>query len=192
VWEAVGQAEATIDEEAFAAFEAAGWNGRAAAYDDFFGPITSRLVDPLLDAVAAGPGVRLLDVASGPGHAAARAAGRGASVVGVDIAEGMAALASQLYPRLDFRVGNAEALPFSGDWFGALVANFLLQHLARPEKAIGEFFRVLAPGGRLALTVWDVPERARLFGVFFDAVATVGAEPPKELPLGPPLFRFCD
>jgi ubiquinone/menaquinone biosynthesis C-methylase UbiE len=181
-----------IDEEAFTAFEAAGWDERAAAYDDFFGPITSRLVGPLLDAVASGSGMRVLDVASGPGHATARAAARGASVVGVDIAEGMVTLASRLHPQLDFRVGNADALPFADESFEALVANFLLQHLARPERAAAEFFRVLVPGGRLALTAWDVPERCRLFGVFFDAVAEVGAEPPKELPVGPPIFRFSD
>jgi SAM-dependent methyltransferase len=184
--------EAAIDQEAFTAFEAAGWGSKASAYDDFFGPITGRLVEPLLDAVGAGPKVRVLDVACGPGHAAASAAERGASVVGVDIAEGMVTLASRLHPQLDFRLANAEALPFSDASFEAVVANFLLQHLARPEQAVAEFFRVLVPGGRLALTVWDVPERARLFGVFIDAVAEVGAEPPKELPVGPPRFRFSD
>jgi ubiquinone/menaquinone biosynthesis C-methylase UbiE len=181
-----------MDEEAFTAFEAAGWSGRASAYDDFFGPITSRLAEPLLDAVGAGPGVRVLDVASGPGHAAARAAERGASVVGVDIAEGMVRLASRLHPKLDFRLGNAEALPFLDQSFGAVVGNFVLQHLVRPEQAAAEFFRVLVPDGRLALTVWDVPERTRLLGVFIDAVAEVGAQPPKELPTGPPPFRFSD
>src|SRR5262249_39755260 len=48
------------------------------------------------------------------------------------------------------------------------------------------------PGGRLALTVWDVPERARLFGVFLDAAAEAGAEPPEDMPVGPPFFRFSD
>lgn len=186
------EAEATVDGEAFTAFEAAGWGKRAAAYDDFFGPITGRLVDSLLDAVDAGPGVRVLDVATGPGHAAAQAAERGASVVGVDIAEGMVTRASQSYPQLDIRVGNAEALPFRADSFDAVIGNFVLQHLPNPEKAASEFSRVLVPGGRLALTVWDILERTRLFGVFFDAVAEAGAEPPREQPTGPPLFRFSD
>jgi hypothetical protein len=48
------------------------------------------------------------------------------------------------------------------------------------------------PAGRLALTVWDHPERARLFGVFLDAVAEAGADPPEEIPVGPPFFRFSD
>jgi SAM-dependent methyltransferase len=104
----------------------------------------------------------------------------------------MVALASRLHPRLDFRVANAEALPFPDNSFEALVGNFALLHFARPELAAAEFCRVLVPGGRLALTVWDTPERARLFGVFLDAVAEAGAAPPEEIPAGPPFFRFSD
>jgi ubiquinone/menaquinone biosynthesis C-methylase UbiE len=181
-----------IGEDAFTAFEAAGWDAKASGYDGFFGQITSRLVDPLLDAVGVRPGVRMLDIAAGPGYAAARGAERGATVVGVDIAEEMVRLASRLHPRLDFRVGNAEVLPFPGDSFDAVVGNFVMLHLARPEQAAGEVFRVLVPGGRVALTVWDVPERTRLFGVFLDAVTEAGAEPSPEIPVGPPFFRFSD
>jgi ubiquinone/menaquinone biosynthesis C-methylase UbiE len=181
-----------IDVDAFTAFEVAGWDAKASGYDDFLGQITGRLVEPLLEAVAARHGVRLLDVATGPGYAAARAADRGASVVGVDISDEMVALASRLHPELDLRVASAEALPFPDDSFDAVVGNFAMLHLARPELAAAEFSRVLAPGGRLALTVWDHPERARLFGIFLDAVAEAGADTPEEIPVGPPFFRFSD
>jgi SAM-dependent methyltransferase len=170
----------------------AGWDAKASGYDGFLGQVTGRLVEPLLDAVAVRGGIRLLDIATGPGYVAARAAERGASVVGVDIAEEMVALASGLHSGLDFRVANAEELPFPDDSFDAVVGNFALLHLARPEVAAAEFCRVLAPGGRLALTVWDLPERARLFGVFLDALAEAGADPPEEIPVGPPFFRFSD
>jgi SAM-dependent methyltransferase len=169
-----------------------GWEAKAAGYDDFFGRITSRLVELLLDAVDVHAGVRMLDVATGPGYAAAEGAVRGASVVGVDISGAMVALASRIHPQLDFRVGNAEALPFPDDSFDAVVGNFVMLHLSRPEKAAAEFVRVLCPGGRLALTVWDVPEQTRLFGVFLDAIAEAGAAPPEEVPVGPPFFRFSD
>jgi ubiquinone/menaquinone biosynthesis C-methylase UbiE len=170
----------------------AGWDAKASGYDDFLGRVTGRLVDPLLDAVSAGSGARLLDVATGPGYAAARGAERGASVVGIDISDEMVELASTLHPQLDFRVASAEAIPFPEDSFEAVVGNFALLHFARPELAAAEFSRVLVPGGRLALTVWDNPERARLFGVFLDAVAEAGADPPEEIPVGPPFFRFSD
>jgi SAM-dependent methyltransferase len=185
-------AERTVDADAFNAFEVAGWEQQVGGYDHFFGPITTRLVAPLLDAAAVGAGTRVLDVASGPGYVAAGAAERGASVIGADVADAMLALARRLHPELDFRPGDAEALPFSDESFDAVVANFVLLHLGRPERAVAEFARVLRPGGRVALTVWDVPERARFLGVLVDAVAAAGASPPSDIPIGPPIFRFAD
>jgi SAM-dependent methyltransferase len=134
----------------------------------------------------------VLDVASGPGYVAAKAAERGAAIIGLDIAEAMISLARRLYPQLEFRRGNVEALPFPDRSFDAVVGNFILLHLGRPERAAAEFVRVLAPGGRIALTVWDVPERARLLGVLVDAVAAAGASAPEEIPVGPPIFRFSE
>ena len=182
----------TVDADAFNAFEAAGWEQQVAGYEAFFVPITARLVGPLLDAAEVRGGSRVLDVASGPGHVAAGAAERGASVIGVDIADGMLSLARQLHPELEFRHGDAEALPFPDGSFDAVVANFVLLHVGRPEQAAAEFARVLAPGGRLALTVWDIPERARFLGALVEAVATAGAGPPQDLPVGPPIFRYSD
>ena len=82
-----------VDPDAFDAFEAAGWEEKAAAYERFFGVITDRMVAPLLAAASVGVGARVLDVATGPGWVAARAAERGASVVGIDVAEAMIARA---------------------------------------------------------------------------------------------------
>lgn len=183
---------AAIEPDAFNAFEAAGWQGKASGYDSFLGGITGRLVEPLLDAAEVGEGTRALDVATGPGYVAAEAAERGASVVGVDVAEAMLALARERHPGLDFCHADAESLPFDDASFDAVVANFLLLHLGRPEQAAGEFVRVLAPGGRLALTVWGRPEEARILGVFLDAVAEAGATPPEDIPAGPDFFRFSD
>jgi hypothetical protein len=52
------------------------------------------------------------------------------------------------------------------------------------------FVRVLRPGGRLALTAWDLPERARFLGLFLDAVREAEATAPADLPAGPDFFRF--
>jgi SAM-dependent methyltransferase len=180
------------DPDAFNAFEAAGWEEKAAGYDHFVGGITGRFVGPLLDAAAVGPGTRMLDLASGPGYAAAEGTERGASVVGLDVAPAMVELAARLHPGLDFRRGDAHELPFEDGSFDAVVGNFLILHLGRPEQAVAELVRVLRPGGRLALTVWDLPEHARLLGVFLDAVAEAGATAPKDLPAGPDFFRFSD
>jgi ubiquinone/menaquinone biosynthesis C-methylase UbiE len=184
--------ESRVDADAFNAFEAAGWEKQAAGYGDFFGSITTRVVAPLLDAADVGRGKRVLDVASGPGYVAAKAVERGAATIGVDNAEAMLSLSRELHPQLEFRRGDAEALPFADRSFDAVVGNFIMLHLGRPERAAAEFARVLAPRGRLALTVWDVPEQARLLGVLIDALAAAGASAPEKIPIGPPIFRFSD
>jgi SAM-dependent methyltransferase len=163
-----------------------------AGYEDFFVPITARLAAPLLDAAGVGYRTAVLDVATGPGHIAAAAAGRGATVIGVDVAEGMLARARAAHPEVTFLHGDAEALPFDDGAFDAVIVGFLLLHLGRPERAVAEFERVLRPGGRVALTMWDFPDRARFIGVLLDAIAAAGAQPPPDLPPGPPIFRFSD
>ena len=178
--------------EEFKAFEAAGWSRRASTYGRVSGAITTRFVDPLLDAARVGAGTRVLDVATGPGHVAAAAAARGAEPVGVDIAEGMLAVARRDHPQLDFRRGDAEALPFADAAFDAVVGGFVLNHLERPEVAAAELARVLVPGAWLALSVWDVPERTRFIGLVRDAVARAGETASGEPPAGPDPFRFAD
>jgi ubiquinone/menaquinone biosynthesis C-methylase UbiE len=181
-----------FDADAFNAFEAAGWGARAAAYDHYWSALTSRLSDPLLDAVGAGPGSRVLDVACGPGYLAGRAAGRGATAVGVDIAEPMIGLARRRFPQAEFRRGDAHVLPFPDQYFDAVVANLGLPHFGRPDQAVAEFLRVLTTDGRLALTAWNHPAYARLVGVLLEAVNQVGLIAPETVPAGPNFFRFAD
>jgi SAM-dependent methyltransferase len=181
-----------VDPDAFNAFEAEGWERRAGSYHDFFAPITTRAIEPLLDAAAVGPGISVLDVATGPGYVAAAALSRGAEATGLDVAAGMVELASRRNPEARFVQGDAERLPFEDGSFGAAVANFAILHVGRPERAAAELARVLRPGGRVALTVWDLPARSRLMGVFVDAVAEAGTSPPSGIPAGPDFFRFSD
>ena len=77
------------------------------------------------------------------------AAQRGASVTGVDFAPAMVEYARRLHPGLDFREGDANALPFGPATFDAAVASFGLLHFDRPEHALVEMRRVLRPGGRV-------------------------------------------
>jgi SAM-dependent methyltransferase len=185
---------AEIDVEGFRAFEQAGWEsvGKAVKYESAWGPITRRTVGPLLEVAGVRPDSHVLDVATGPGYVAAAASRRGAVVVGVDIATSMVSLARRLHPGIEFRHSPAERLPFPDGSFDAVVGNFIIIHLAEPEKAVAEACRVLKPGGRAAFTLWDTPGRARFLGVLLDAVATIGAKPPGHMPPGPPIFQFAD
>jgi SAM-dependent methyltransferase len=184
-----GSAEAA----AFKAFEAEGWTRKAKTYDRLAGRATARLVVPLLEAAEVGSGTRLLDVACGPGHIAAGAAARGAKAVGVDAAEGMVAVARARYAEIEFQLGDAERLPFGDASFDAVVAGFVVNHLPRPERALAEFARVVRPESRVAVTVWDRPERMRLLGVVAEAVQGTEAVRDPGLPRGgPDPFRFAD
>jgi len=178
--------------ETFDAFEAQGWEQAATAYERFFGRVTDRLIEPILDSSGVGHGTRILDVACGPGNLTARAAARGAYPVGVDVADAMLARARANHPGIDFRRGDAHSLPFPASTFDVVVASFAILHLSEPERAAAEMARVLVPGGKIALTVWDAPERARLFGWVNEALALAGVGPPSDIPAGPPFFRFAD
>ena len=180
-----------IDPRPFHDFEQSGWERAAAFYGDAFGALTAQTAGPILDSVGASRGTRLLDVATGPGFIAGAAAERGSSVVGLDFSAAMIAEARRRQPAVTFREGDAEALPFEAGRFDAVVMNFGLLHLARPDAALAEAHRVLRTGGRYAFTVWASPERAVAFGLVLRAVEEFG-KTDVPLPEGPPIFRFSD
>lgn len=177
----------------YKAFEAEGWTRKAKTYDRLTGRVTARLVMPLLEAAGVQSGTRVLDVACGPGHIAAAAAAKGAEPVGLDAAEGMVAVARARYAEIEFQQGDAERVPFADASFDAVVAGFVVNHLPHPERALAEFARVVRSGGRVAVTVWDRPERMRLLGVLGEAVqGTEGVLDPGLPSGGADPFRFAD
>ena len=184
--------QSQVDLEAFRNFEKTTHDKLAESYHDAFSAVTNRAIEPLLKAAHVTAGTRLLDVATGPGTLAAKAAERGARVIGIDIAPGMIGLAHALHPHLDFREGNAEELPFDSSSFDAVVSGFGVGHFSRPERVVAEFARVLAPKGRVALTWWDGFGKNRINGVFFEAINELGVSASGALPAGPAVDRFSD
>jgi ubiquinone/menaquinone biosynthesis C-methylase UbiE len=180
-----------IDPAAFRRFEHLGWQEIANRYHSGFAAVTTQSTEALLDAARVDNGMRTLDVACGPGYITVAAASRGAIATGIDFSSEMIQEAGTRYPGLDFREGDAEQLAFSDAEFGAVVCNFGMLHLGRPEAAIQEAHRVLRHGGRLAFTVWDTADKAIAFGIMIGAIQKFG-DMSVPIPPGPPFFRFSD
>jgi SAM-dependent methyltransferase len=104
------------------------------------------------------PGERILDLATGTGWTSRVVARRGGTVIGVDIAAELlnAARASADAEGLaiEYRLGDAEHLPFEDGEFDAVVSTCGIMFASRPEAAAAELARVCRPGGRIALTTW--------------------------------------
>ncbi|CAN5149790.1 hypothetical protein BH20ACT3_BH20ACT3_11240 [soil metagenome] len=149
-----------------------------------------------IDATIAQP--RHLTVAPGPRHRTLvrrlcdEAEARRAQPIGADVADAMISRARAAHPDLAFGQAEAHRLPFPDASFDVVTANSAILHLSDPERAVSGFARALTPGGRVAITVWDLPERCRLFGWVLAALDTAGAQPPPDIPAGPPFFRFAD
>jgi SAM-dependent methyltransferase len=97
---------------------------------------------------------RILDVATGTGWTARLLVLRGARVTGVDIGAGVIEAAKGIAPAIDFRVGDAEDLPFEDACFDAVTSTFGVMFAAQPEVAAQELARVCRQGGRLGLATW--------------------------------------
>lgn len=154
-------------------FEYTGWQTAAESYDAF-ADATALFVDPLLQAAGVKPGTRLLDVACGTGVASARATAAGAQVTGIDFSPQMIGEARKRHPAIDFQIADAEQLPFPDKRFDAVIANFGIHHVERPELAIAEARRVLAPGGTFAFTFWVAPQDNTAWRLIFEAIAAHG------------------
>jgi len=127
--------------------------GRYSAIADRLRPAAHALVD----AVDAGPGLSLVDVAAGQGNCAVEAARRGALVTAVDVSPAMVAAGREATPAgvaIDWVEADARAMPVPDATFAAAVSSFGVIFVDDPEAAVAELARVLRPGGVVALAVW--------------------------------------
>lgn len=179
------------DPETFAAFERKGWGTSIGGYERTFARVTSQTASAMLDAAGVERGRRVLDVCTGHGVLAARAAERGATVSGLDFADEVVAVARRNVPGVEFRQGDVQDLPYPDASFDAVVCGYGIIHVPEPDRALAEMSRVLKPGGRLAVSVWERPAPTNGFGVLYGAVRSHGRlDVP--LPHGPDFFQFSD
>jgi SAM-dependent methyltransferase len=131
-------------------------------------------------------GERILDLSTGTGWTSRVVARRGASVIGADIAgdllDAARAKADAAGLRIEYRIGDAESLPFADGEFDAVVSTFGVMFATRPEAAAAELARIVRPGGRLALTTWT-PDSG-VFGMF-QVMKRYMPPPPSPAPRSP-------
>lgn len=155
----------------------------AEVYDELFVPaLFGRWAPRIVAATGIDKGMRVVDVACGTGVLAIEAATivtPAGKVTGIDCNAGMLAVARSKSVEVEWMLGVAERLPFANDTHDAALSQFGLMFFDDPTAALGEMWRILKPGGRLGVAVWDSLDRtpgydsivsllARLFG---DAVA---------------------
>lgn len=111
------------------------------------------------------PGEPVLDIGTGTGIGAAAALGEGRSVVGVDAAPGMLAIARREVPQAEFVEADFGSLPFSDASFDVVMAVHALHFADDPVAVLAEWRRVIIPGGRLSISV-PGPRRALYLSIF--------------------------
>ena len=147
--------------------DAASYDALASAFDLHTEKYSTYAVDALLNAARADRAKRIVDIGCGTGVVTLAAAGlqslSGAEVVGLDLSDGMLDFArkkaaSQKNIRdISFVRGDAEALDMPDSNADAVVSLYAYRHLPHPDKAAREAFRILKPGGRIAVAAGSGP-----------------------------------
>jgi SAM-dependent methyltransferase len=127
----------------------------AAAYERYLVPaVFGPFADRLIELAQPRPADRALDVACGTGIVARRLAPRVRHTVGLDLNAGMLAVARSNNPSIEWLAGDAAATALPDGSFDLVVCQQGLQYIPDRTAAVLEMRRLLAPGGRLALSAW--------------------------------------
>jgi SAM-dependent methyltransferase len=130
---------------------------------------------------------RVLDVATGTGNLALRAAAAGADVVGLDLTPELLETARRRAAAQDLSVrwveGDAEELPCDDGAFDAVYSVFGVQFAPRHEVVAGQLARVTRPGGRIGLVNWTpssfIGELFKVLGAYLPAPPSFASPPPR-------------
>lgn len=148
------------------------------AYDAYVGRWSRRVARQFIDWLDQPPGLDWLDVGCGTGALTAAVLAQAApnSVIGVDPSAGFLDSARAALPvsgPVDFRQGDARALPVDAASADVVVSGLALNFVPETELAIVECVRAARPGGTVAAYVWDYAEGIQLMRVLWDAAPEI-------------------
>lgn len=166
------------------------------AYDEMEVRLTAHVSERMLALAGIGPGMRVLDLATGRGEPAVRAVhlvGPGGAVVGVDSSAAMLALAAERAASegvaLELHASRCEELPEDMPPFDAALARWGLMYFDDPLAALAATRRHLSPGARLVAAVWAEEERVSYHSLPRRALERHRVLPPVD-PTGPGVSRY--
>ena len=138
----------------------------------------------LADVACVGPGQRVLDVACGTGIVArtvAERTGTEGRVVGLDLNEAMLTVARRIRPDLEWRQGDASALPFPDGAFDAALCQMALMFFPDRTGALREMARVVRPAGVVAVVVPASLDEQPAYGPFVELAVREAGESARSL-----------
>ena len=154
------------DDTAFKTEDAASYDEVAEVFDMLTGRYATASARALAQAIGAPARRSILDIGCGTGLVAFQAAqisGPDTRILGIDLSEGMlrraaaSARGAGLTGRVSFRSGDAEALALGDGTADGYVSLNAYSHFPHPDRAAREAFRVLAPGGLIAVAIGSGP-----------------------------------
>jgi ubiquinone/menaquinone biosynthesis C-methylase UbiE len=173
---------------------APGWERWRARIED----ITSPVREWMLEQLAPRPGDTVLELAAGAGDTgfeAAAVVGEDGRLISTDFSPAMVRVARRRGAALglanvDYRVMDAERVELDTDSVHGVLCRFGYMLMPDPSAAFAETRRVLRPGGRLALAVWDAPEHNPWATIGFGLLVERGLMPPPD-PAAPGPFAMA-
>lgn len=116
----------------------------------------------VVEAIEAGPGMTILDLAAGTGTSSEAFRAAGASVFATDLSLGMLRVGKQRQPLVNFVAGDALQLPYADNTFDATTISFGLRNVEDTVGGLRELLRVTKPGGRVVVCEFSTPTSALL------------------------------